>query len=153
MFLFFLFLFPFFHVVIKYSSSAVYMWCFALVTCLSHNVIPIKPHKLNWSGSATAGLTVSVEWGLNVLLCLCRGRWSTGWPVRCMQPVGRDPLPLWVKGWWKETVSPSRGSSAPPNSGQSLSTLRYPIMSEALFTQRLSTNTTTKMLLYSRVGW
>lgn len=38
------------------------------------------------------------EGGLNVLLSLCRERWSTGWPVRCTQPVGKDPLPQWVKG-------------------------------------------------------
>lgn len=66
------------------------------------------------------------EGGLNVLLSLCRERWSTGWPVRCTQPVGKDPLPQWVKGWWKETVSPSPGSFAPPNSGQSQSAVMFP---------------------------
>lgn len=69
------------------------------------------------------------EGGFNVLLSLCRERWSTGWPVRCMQPVGKDPPPQWVKGWWKETVSPSPGSFAPPNSGQSQSAVMFLTMS------------------------
>lgn len=43
-------------------------------------------------------LFMQSEGGVNVLLCLCRERWSTGWPARCMQPVGKDPLPQWVKG-------------------------------------------------------
>lgn len=67
---------------------------------------PVDVHKfvfvsLKWvsDGRALRFCIIEIrhEVCVNVLLCLHRARWSTGWPVRCMQPAGRDPLPQWGK--------------------------------------------------------
>lgn len=71
-------------------------------------------HRVRWSKPAIVYVLKLV------LLWLHRERWSTGSPVPCMQPAGRDPLPQWVKGWWRETVCLSPGSFATPNSGELL---------------------------------
>lgn len=66
--------------------------------------------------------------------CLVRGTWSTGWHAPCMQPVARDQLPPWAKGWWRATASLSRGSCSPLSSGQPLVTV---VFSRAVFTSLL----------------